>query len=56
MNQFLFSLAPAQWEADYGVRYEGGAVTIRNTVDALIHDYIEHREQIEEWVKSHESA
>ena len=56
LKQYLLSLAPAEWEADYGVKYEGGAVTIRNTVDGLIQDYVEHKRQIEEWAKSQDST
>ena len=62
LKQFLLSLGSVEREAGYGVSYADhgvgyeGAVTIRNTVDMLIYDYVEHREQIEEWVKSHESA
>ena len=32
--RFLASLPPEAWEADYGVRYQGGSVTIANTVGA----------------------
>jgi hypothetical protein len=55
LRQFLLSLDPAEWEADYGVRWRGGRVTIRNTADVLIRDYVLHRQQIEEWVKTAES-
>jgi len=51
LKRYLRSLAAADWEADYGVRYEGGPVTIKNTIYALISDYVHHREQIEEWTK-----
>ncbi len=50
LKRYLLSLQPAEWEADYGVRY-WGCVTIKNTVDALISDYVHHREQIEEWAE-----
>jgi hypothetical protein len=51
LRQFLLSVDAREWEADYGVRYKGGLVTIRNTVDALMSDYIHHRQQIKEWAK-----
>jgi len=46
---FLSSLPPEAWEADYGVRYQGGLVTIANTADALSRDYLEHSKDIESW-------
>jgi hypothetical protein len=55
LRHFLLSLDPAEWEADHGVRWRGGRVTIRNTVDVLIRDYVLHRQQIEEWAKTAES-
>ena len=45
---FLGMVNPVDWDRDYGVRYRGFKVTIRNTVDALIEDYINHRQQLEE--------
>jgi hypothetical protein len=51
LRRFLFSLDRTEWEADYGVRYRGGPVTVRNSLDALISDYVLHRQQIEEWAK-----
>jgi hypothetical protein len=56
LKQFLLSLDPAQWEADYGVRYKGRPVTIKNTASALIRDYIHHREQLKKWAKSVDSV
>jgi len=47
LERYLRSLGSAEWKADYGVRwYAGGRVTIKNTIDALISDYVHHREQI----------
>jgi len=51
LRQFLLSLDPTEWKADYGVRWKGGIVTIRNTVDGLVRDYVLHRQQIEEWAR-----
>ena len=50
--RFLICLPPEAWEADYGVRYQGGSITIANTVDALSRDYLEHTKDIEKWVTS----
>jgi hypothetical protein len=50
--RFLASVPPEAWQADYGVRYQGGPVTIANTVDALSRDYLEHTKDIESWVTS----
>lgn len=52
LEQFLLSVDPADWEADYGVIYEGEPVTIKNTIDVLIHEYILHRQRIEKWSES----
>ncbi len=51
LRQFLRSLGPGKWDRDYGVRHQGSTVTIKNTVDELIEDYVHHREQIKEWAK-----
>ena len=47
--RFLSSRPPEAWEADFGVRYQGGPVTIANTVGALSRDYLEHTKDIESW-------
>ncbi len=47
LKQFLLSLGPGEWDHDYGVRHRGAVITIRNTVDELIADYVHHKEQIE---------
>jgi hypothetical protein len=49
LKEFLMALDPAEWEADFGVRYRGKRVTINNSIDALIADFITHRKQIEQW-------
>jgi len=49
LKQFLLSLDSVEWESDHGVSYEGGHVTIKNTVDALIGAYVQHEEQIKQW-------
>ena len=50
LKAFLGMVDPLDWDRDYVVRYQGFNITIRNTVDALIEDYINHRQQLEEWV------
>jgi len=47
LKQFLLSLTPAEWETDYGVRFAGHPVTIKDSVEALLEDYIAHRKEIE---------
>jgi len=49
LQQFLRSLDPGEWDRDYGVRHAGATITIRNSVDELIDDYVHHREQIVKW-------
>ena len=49
LKQFLRSLDPGEWDRDYGVRHAGATITIRNSVDELIDDYVHHREQIARW-------
>jgi len=49
LKKFLFEVDPADWETDFGVKYMGYTITIKNSVDALISDFIKHRHQIEEW-------
>jgi hypothetical protein len=56
LKLFLLSLDPADWESDYGVRYQGFPVTIQNNLEGLIDDYLHHREQIEEWAKGMDGA
>ena len=56
LKQFLLSLDSVEWEADYGVKYGGGPVTIKNTVDALIGDYVQHKDQIKQWAQTTDSA
>jgi hypothetical protein len=51
LKRFLVKVAPADWENDFGIRYKGYTITIKNTVDNMISDYINHRKQIEGWVK-----
>ncbi len=53
LRLFLLSLEPTKWDIDFGCRWRGGVVTIRNTVDSLIHDYGIHMAQMEKWANSH---
>ena len=52
LEQFLLSVDPTEWEANYGVTYEGEPVTIKNSIDVLIRDYVVHRQRIEKWAES----
>jgi hypothetical protein len=49
---YLICVPPEAWQADYGVLYQGGSVTIANTVGALSRDYLEHSKDIESWMTS----
>lgn len=51
LKHFLLSLDTDDWSRDYGVRYKGEPVTIQNSVDVLIDDYIYHRKKIKAWTK-----
>ena len=51
LKNFLIAVDPNDWEADFGVKYMGQTITIKNTVDALISDFISHKKQIEKWAK-----
>jgi hypothetical protein len=52
LNKFLDTIARDDWEADFGVKYQGQPVTIKNSIDALTDDFIAHRQQIEQWAKN----
>ncbi len=52
LTQFLQSIEPDAWDQDFGVRHAGQIITIRNTVDELIEDYVHHTKQIEEWIEN----
>jgi hypothetical protein len=49
MKRFLLAVDPADWENDFEVTYMGHTITIRNSVEALISDFMAHRKQIEKW-------
>lgn len=51
LKQYLQSLDQREWNYDYGVTHQGAIVTIKNTVDDLISDYLHHKEQIEALTK-----
>jgi hypothetical protein len=48
LKRHLQSLDSSEWSRDYGVRHKGAIITIQNTVDELIEDYIIHKERIVE--------
>ena len=49
--EFLATLDPADWETDFGVRLMGRTVTIKNSIEAMAYDFINHRQQIEKWAE-----
>lgn len=49
LKKFLSAVTPADWESNFGVIYNGETVTIKNSADALISDFVTHRHQIEKW-------
>ncbi|MCP4724458.1 MAG: DinB family protein [bacterium] len=49
LAQFLQSIEPDTWDRDFGVKHAEQIITIRDTVDELIEDYVIHTRQIEEW-------
>ena len=52
LREYLNALDPADWETDFGITYHGQTVTIKNTVDALVSDFINHRQQIGKWAEN----
>ena len=50
LKRFIASLELTEWQADRDVRYEGESMTIKNAVDAISADYIQHKQQIEGWI------
>ena len=51
LNNFLAKVDAVDWETDFNVKFRGKPVTVKNTVDALITDFVNHRQQIEQWAK-----
>ena len=49
LRHFLTAINTIDWETDFGITYKGYTITIKNSVEALIDDYINHRQQIEKW-------
>ena len=58
LTAFIRTVAPAEWDRDFGVRHKAeeltvngtanDVVTVKSTVDELIADYDHHRRQLEE--------
>ena len=46
LTAFLGSIDEGAWDRDFGVRHDGSTITVKNTVDDLIADYVHHQEQI----------
>jgi hypothetical protein len=53
-NKYLLALDSADWENDFGITWKGQTITIKNTIDALISDFINHRQKIEKWAEEDE--
>jgi hypothetical protein len=51
LRSFLTTVDSADWDTDFGVTYNGESVTVKNSVDTLIFDFINHRQQIDEWAR-----
>lgn len=51
LKKYLQSLSAQEWVQDYDVRYRNWVITVDNTVLALQKDYVNHREEIENWVE-----
>ena len=51
LKNYLTTINPSDWEKDFGVIYNREPIMIKNSVDELIHDYINHRQQIENWAE-----
>src|SRR2546429_1162047 len=49
LDRFLRALSPAEWDDNHGVTWRGRPVTTGWLVRALVHDYNEHRREIENW-------
>jgi hypothetical protein len=50
--EYLHSLDPADWDHDFGVRYQGSTETIQGLVGAVSDDFESHREQITAWLEA----
>lgn len=51
LARFLRALDPADWDRDFGLRYEGYTITIRDSVEAHVEDFTDHRRQIAAWAE-----
>jgi hypothetical protein len=49
LENFVQFMDPDDWANDFGVRYGEHTVTISSTIEALIQDYDDHRQEIEAW-------
>ncbi len=46
---FMLSIDEDDWERDWGIAWQGEPVTLRNSIEPLVQDYVDHRRQIEAW-------
>lgn len=49
LENFVQFMDPDDWTKDFGVRYGDHTITISSTIEALIQDYDDHRQEIETW-------
>jgi hypothetical protein len=56
LKKFLIAVGPTDWKTNFGVTYKGDAITIKNSIDALISDFITHRQQIEKWAEKEKNS
>ena len=52
LENFIQFMDPDDWRKDFGVRYGEHTITIENTIEALLQDYDQHRQEIEAWLKN----
>jgi hypothetical protein len=49
LTSYIATIEPSDWEGDFGVTFWRKTITIKNSVDALITDFISHKRQIKKW-------
>jgi hypothetical protein len=56
LTEYLEGLDHGDWEKDTGVTLMGRTITIKNSLEAMVYDFINHRQQIENWVEKLKEA
>ncbi len=49
LARHAYTLPLADWTADFGVRFEGGAITVEQWLHDLSDDYAAHGREIDAW-------